>query len=203
MNLCREHYFHNMETLEEIEINEENFSFYFKDVRNSVPEKGDIIAQYSAAAEFVEGNEKRQIISLLTATENKMEATAQVMRKLLHASELDAYRVPRMMAEDILSGMSVEEVAQKAYKYTFEMFFYTILENVPKGDPHWTTISVVNLDEFLDTKDGQIESKILSKEESDRLNIEFREVGNVGANSESGQDASSRDAESIQVSEAE
>jgi hypothetical protein len=192
-----------METLEEIEINEENFSSYFKDVRNSVPEKGEIIAQYSAAAEFIEGNEKRQIISLLTATENKMEATAQVMRKLLHASELDAYRVPRMMAEDILSGMSVDEVAQKPYKYTLEMFFYTKLENVPKGDPHWSTISVLNLDEFLDKKDGQIESKILSKEESDRLNLEFREVGNVGANSESGQDAPSGDAVSVQSSEVE
>ena len=181
-----------METLEqEIEINEENFSSYFKDVRNSVPGKG----------EFIEGNEKRQIISLLTATENKMEATAQVMRKLLHASELDAYRIPRMMAEDILSGMSVDEVAQKPYKYTLEMFFYTKPENVPKSDPHWSTISVLNLDEFLDKKDGKIESKILSKEESDRLNLEFREVGN--ANSESGQDASIGDAASVQASEAE
>lgn len=191
-----------METLEqEIEINEENFSSYFKDVRNSVPGKGEIIAQYSAAAEFIEGNEKRQIISLLTATENKMEATAQVMRKLLHASELDAYRIPRMMAEDILSGMSVDEVAQKPYKYTLEMFFYTKPENVPKSDPHWSTISVLNLDEFLDKKDGKIESKILSKEESDRLNLEFREVGN--ANSESGQDASIGDAASVQASETE
>jgi hypothetical protein len=81
------------------------------------------------------------------------------------------------------------------------MFFYTKPENVPKSDPHWSTISVLNLDEFLDKKDGRIESKILSKEESDRLNLEFREVGN--ANSESGQDASIGDAASVQASEAE
>ena len=50
---------------EEIEINEENFSEYFKDIRKGKFEKGDIIAQYSASAEFVDGGEKRQIISLL------------------------------------------------------------------------------------------------------------------------------------------
>ena len=160
---------------EEIEINEENFSSYFRDIRNASPGKGEVIAQYSASAEFVEGNEKRQIISLLNSTENKMEATAQVMRKLLHASEIDAYRVPRMMAEDMLSGMSVDEVASKPYKYTLEMFFYTKSENVPKSDPHWSVISVLNLDEFLDKKESPIESKILSKEESDKLNLELRE----------------------------
>jgi hypothetical protein len=190
--------------VEDIEITEENFSSYFRDVRNSSPEKGEIIAQYSATAEFVEGNEKRQIISLLTSTENKMEATAQVMRKLLYASELDAYRVPRMMAEDILSGMSEDEVAQKPYKYTLEMFFYTKPENMPKNDPHWSTISVLNLDEFLDkTNEPQIESRILPKEESEKLNLEFREDSRERFDSESWQDASGGDAQSVPVPEVE
>lgn len=151
--------------IEQIEITEKNFNNYFKDLRKSTPEKGEVIALYSASAEFVEGNEKRQIISLLKSTENKMEATAQVMRKLMFASELDAYRVPRAMAEDLLSGMTDDEVAKKPYKYVLEMFFYAKPENVPKDDPHWSIISVLNLDSFLENKDVRVTSRVVSDEE--------------------------------------
>lgn len=150
---------------EDIVITEENFSEHFRDVRVSVLEKGEIIAQYSATADFVEGNEKRQIIALLTSTENKMEATAQVMRKLMLASEVDSYRVPRMMAEDLLSGMSEDEVAAKPYRYTLEMFFYARPEVVPKDDPHWSSISVVSIDDFV-SDGGRIESKVFAPEYS-------------------------------------
>ena len=177
---------------EEIEINEINFSEYFKDVRNSTPARGDVIAQYTASAEFVEGNEKRQVISLLNSTENKMEATAQVMRKLLFASELDAYRVPRIMAEDMISGMTEDEAALKPYKYTLEMFFYAKHENVPKDDPHWSVISVLNLEEFLGKKEGEIQMKILSDEEAGKLNLELKEHETEVV--QSGQDASGADA---------
>jgi hypothetical protein len=140
--------------MEEIQIDEKNFSDYFKDVRTELMDRGDVMAQYTASAELVEGNEKRQIISLLKDTEGKMEATAQVMRKLLFARELDAYRVPRMMAEDMLSGMDENEVAAKPYKYTLEMFFYTKPEHVPKDDPHWSTISILNLEEHFAKKES-------------------------------------------------
>jgi len=140
--------------MEEIQIDEKNFSDYFKDVRTEFMGRGDVMAQYTASAELVEGNEKRQIISLLKDTEGKMEATAQVMRKLLFARELDAYRVPRMMAEDMLSGMDEDEVAAKPYKYTLEMFFYTKPEHVPKDDPHWSTISILNLEEHFVKKES-------------------------------------------------
>ena len=152
---------------EEVEINESNFSEYFKDVRRSKPEKGEIIAKYSAIAEFIDGGEKRQIISLLTDTENKMEATVQIMRKLLFASEIDAHKVPRLMAEDLLSGMSADEVAKKSYKYTLEMFFYTKPEHVPKDDPHWCSISVLNLEE--------LKTKEYSPEENEKINIKIKE----------------------------
>lgn len=151
--------------MHEIEIDESNFGEFFRDVRVHSPEKGDVMAQYSAIAEFVDGNEKRQIISLLTSTENKMEATAQVMRKLLCASELDAYRVPRCMAEDLLAGMTEDEVASKPYKYTFEMFFYTNPDNVPKDDLHWSVISLLNLEDFVGRTPNHVDSKILFKDE--------------------------------------
>jgi hypothetical protein len=153
--------------IEEVEINESNFSEYFKDIRRSKPEKGEIIAKYSAIAEFVDGGEKRQIISLLTDTENKMEATVQIMRKLLFASEIDAHKVPRLMAEDLLAGMTADEVAKKSYKYTLEMFFYTKPGHVPKDDPHWCSISVLNLDE--------LKTKEYSPEENEKINIKIKE----------------------------
>jgi hypothetical protein len=154
--------------IDEPTITEENFFDYFKDVRKGEFEKGNIIAQYSAIAEFIDGGEKRQIISLLMDTENKMEATAQVMRKLLYASERDAYKVPRNMAEDLLSGMSIEDCAKKPYKYTLEMFFYARPENVPKNDPHWSIISIINTDQY----DDAIKSRILSEDENIKLNEE-------------------------------
>lgn len=151
--------------MEEIEINEENFSQYFRDVRVSSMRREDVIAQYTAVAELVDGNEKRQIMSLLRDTEGKMEATAQVMRRLLFASEVDSYRLPRTMAEDMISGMSDDEVALKPYKYTLEMFFYANPEHVPKDDPHWSVISVLNAGEIFDKKDGlEISAKIVEPE---------------------------------------
>lgn len=174
---------------EQIEINDDNFKEYFRDVRRAKPEKGEVIAKYSAIAEFVDGGEKRQIISLLIDTENKMEATVQIMRKLLFASEVDAHRVPRIMAEDLLSGMSLDEVANKPYKYTLEMFFYTNPDNIPKDDPHWTCISVLNLDEFKthelsveqnknvnDKMKECIKSSFLSDEENEKLNEEIKKA---------------------------
>jgi hypothetical protein len=153
--------------MSEIEIDNSNFHEYFRDVRTHSPERGEVMAQYSAIAEFVDGNEKRQIISLLTSTENKMEATAQVMRKLLCSSELDAYRVPRCMAEDLLAGMTGDEVASKPYKYTLEMFFYADPDNVPKDDPHWSVISLLNLEDFVGKTSNQVDSKILFKEDAE------------------------------------
>ena len=154
---------------EEIEITEENFNDYFFDVRQHSPRKKQIIACYSAVAYFEEGPEKRQMIQLVKDTQ-KAEAAGAVMRKLLFASEPDCWRVPREIATDLLSGMDEEEVVKKGYKYTVQIYYYTMPEYVP-DDPHWTTISLLNLDQFLDKKEGdcqEIEDDTLSiKEEND------------------------------------
>ena len=146
----------------EIEITEDNFDQYFFDARMHKPERGQILARYSAVAHLVDGNEKRNLLDLLENTD-KMVALVQVMRKLFLAIERDSYRVPIQMAEDLLSGMARNEVAKKEYKYTAEMFFYTKPEYVPKNDPHWQGVSVLNLDDFIDRKDQSITSKIISQ----------------------------------------
>lgn len=140
----------------DVAITDENFNEYFRDARQHQPERGEILACFSAVAYFTDGNEKRQIIDLLTHTDKIIPCT-QVMRKLLFTSEIDSYRVPLEMAKDLLGGMSREKCSQKEYKYTVEMHFYAKAENVPKDDPHWQIISILNLDDFLARKNAMAE----------------------------------------------
>lgn len=151
---------------EELVIDESNFDQYFRDCRRSKPERGDIMARYSAVAEFIDGHMKRDIIDLLMNRDKALSAT-QVMRKLGGATEREAVRVCKEIAEDLASGMSCDEVEKKVYKYNFELFYYTKKEYMPMNDPHWSTISLENLDEFLDHANQKmtIKSKISLPEE--------------------------------------
>lgn len=135
---------------EELVIDESNFSEYFRDVRmHSRPQRGEVMARYTATAEFVDGHMKRDIIDLLH-NKNKVEAAIQVMRKLGSATEKDAIRICKEICRDLASGMSLKEVEDKTYKYQLELFYYTKKELIPLDDPHWSVISLKNLDEFLD-----------------------------------------------------
>jgi hypothetical protein len=129
----------------ELVITEENFAQYFFDSRTHKPQRGQVMACYSAAAELREGPEKRNLVDLLTFT-SKAEAATQVMRRLLHAHPRDSFRVPRQIVQDMLSGMTVEEIMAKPYKFTFQAYFYTFPEYVPKNDPHWSSISLYHVD---------------------------------------------------------
>ncbi len=147
---------------EELHIDESNFNDYFRDCRISKPERGDVMACYTAVAEFVDGHMKRDIIDLL-ANKEKAVAATNVMRKLGCATQRDAYRVCREIAEDLDSGLTADEVEKKSYRYQFEMFFYTKKEYVPIDDPHWSIINIANLDSFLDNQKRKvtISSKII------------------------------------------
>lgn len=154
--------------MEEIIINEENFNQYFRDVRISRPERGDIMAKWMGRAEFVHGDMKKNIIDLLYNKEKALAAT-QVMMKLGHATQKDAVKVCKEICQDLDSGMSFEEVENKSYAYDIEMFFYTKKEYVPKDDPHWCVIGIENLDEFLqkDDKKVRVKSKIVMDKKDD------------------------------------
>lgn len=154
----------NQESAKELEITEENFHQYFFDARRFNPKKGHVLAAYSAVAEFTDGPEKRQIIELMRTTD-KAEPASQVMRKLLFAKERDAFRVPREICEDLLGGMSVEEVASKSYKFIMEAFYYTNPELIPTDDPHWSCISLLNLEEHLARKEVTVEARLVDTDE--------------------------------------
>jgi hypothetical protein len=149
---------------EELVIDESNFSQYFRDCRTSKPERGDIMARYSARAEFIDGQMKRDIIDLLHNRDKTFAAT-QVMRKLGCATQKDSIRVCKEICQDLFSGMSLKEVEQKVYTYDIELFYYTKKEYIPIDDMHWTPIGIANLDDFLDQSGTRLtlKSKIIDK----------------------------------------
>lgn len=153
------------EETETLVITEENFDQYFFDVRRHEPQRGQVMACYTAKAEFLDGMEKRNIMSMLQG-DGKVEAIRQVMRKLLHANEADSIRVPKEMAQDLIAGMSHDEIAKKKYKYTVEVYFYTQQEYIPRDDPHWSCVSLINLDEVIEnTEDGlTFKAKIVTED---------------------------------------
>jgi hypothetical protein len=149
---------------EELLIDDSNFNKYFRDCRTNRPERGDVMAKYTAVAEFVAGHMKKDLIDLLQNKEKALAAT-QVMRKLGCATEKDSIRVCREICEDLDNGMTEAEVEAKPYKYTMEMFFYTKKEYLPE-DPHWSLINIANLDSFLDKQNRRvtIETKVVVPE---------------------------------------
>jgi hypothetical protein len=134
-----------------MEINSTNFNQYFFDVMNYQPAKGDCMARFRAVAELVDGFEKREMIELLKK-EDSAHAVAQMMRKLAHAAEPDIFRVPKLMAQDLLEGMSEDKVAEKPYEYVIELFYYTKPEYVPVDDPNWSIINIVNIGDYISTE---------------------------------------------------
>jgi hypothetical protein len=145
----------------ELIIDENNFEQYFFDVRRHKPQKGQIMVKYTAIAEFVDGLMKKNIIDLLH--KNKAEAAVSVMRNLGCATEKESIRIVREVCDDLVYGMTKEDVEKKIYKYTLESFYYTQKENFPLNDPHWVLINVKNMDEFLDAsnKKCKITAKIV------------------------------------------
>lgn len=147
-----------------MEITEENFEEYFFDVRKHPPKKGQVLARFQAIANFVEGKMKQDIIYLLTEVNNSGESAVKVMRKLGCASEGDSIRIPREIAEDLSNGMSKEEVEFKQYKYLFETFYYTQPEYIPRDNPHWSTIEILNQNDFDESGDFQVKVRLIDKD---------------------------------------
>lgn len=135
-------------------IDSSNFHEYFFDVRKFKPQPGQVMAKYTAVAYLEDGQLKRDLIDLLLKP-GKAEAAVRVMRVLGGAVEKDSYRVPREMAADLASGMSVEEVANKSYKFLLEHFFWADRDVVPQDDPHWYTIPLLNWGGMADQIDWE------------------------------------------------
>ena len=153
--------------MSEVEITQENFSEYFHDVRTHQPQRGQVMARYAATAELVDGGLKRDLIDILCLHETP-ETVVKLMKKIGCATERDSWCVPLAMAKDLLSGEAPDVVANKPYKFVCEAFFYTKKEYIPIDDPHWSCVTLNNLDEFLDAKEQRLKmnARVLSDAES-------------------------------------
>ena len=141
--------------MEEIVIDSSNFSEYFFDVRQHAPKSGQIMAKFTAVALFGEGAEKTDIINLLQ--QDKAKQAASVMNRIHLAKEPDCYRVCAEICEDLfIHGLTVEEVQKKDYEFVLEAVYYTQREYIPKNDPHWETLDVLEYDE----ETGEYKSRI-------------------------------------------
>jgi hypothetical protein len=140
---------------EELVIDKTNFSEYFHDVRYHRAQAGEVMAKFMAVAVFGSGPEKRDIINILK--KDKAHAAAMVMRKIHSAKEPDCYRVCREICEDLMNGMTDDQVCEKDYEFTLEMFYYVKREYVPKNDPHWVLIPLMQYDTESQTFKSSIE----------------------------------------------
>jgi hypothetical protein len=156
--------------LEIRKFNHPYFTKYFRWIENHQAEKGDILAKFNAIAEIIggenNGRDKNDLINLVQQPDSAL-SSAQMMRKVFHAAECDVYSIPRQIAEDLLNGMTVDQVRQKIYSYRLEMFFYTKPEYMPKDDDpdrkYWTFIRIMNLDDFLKVEVKDKDGKMITK----------------------------------------
>jgi hypothetical protein len=126
------------------------FNANFFDIRKHKPKKGQILAQYRAVAYFVDDWVKRNVINIIKDNAVGAETAQKVMHNMCGALEEDSIRVPLEMAKDLALGMSVDEVAKKEYRMIIQYSFWTERENVPKDDPHWFVIQMLNTDDIDD-----------------------------------------------------
>lgn len=136
-------------------IDQSNFHEYFFDARHHRPQNGQVMAKFTAIAIFGSGHEKQDIIKLLKM--DKAHQASQVMQRIHLAKAPDCYRVLREMCEDLHSGMSDVEVENKEYEFTLEAIYYTKKEYVPKRDPHWETLQVLQFNPETNTFTSNIE----------------------------------------------
>lgn len=139
---------------EELVIDESNFDQYFFDTRKFGPQAGQIMAKFSAMAIFGDGPEKKDVVNLLKT--DKAPQAAMVMNKIHCARVPDCYKVCREICEDLISGMTEEEVGRKEYEFVIEAVFYTKKEYVPK-DKNWEILTTLRFDPETNTFKSNIE----------------------------------------------
>lgn len=135
--------------MSDLVIDETNFDQYFRDVKTSKPQKGDVMAVYRATAELVTGSLKEQIVEALCTEDIGAKKAVQLAVKLARTNRKEAVRLVKEICGDLFGGMNKDYVISKSYKYVFEMFFYTKKEYVPPDDDHWDLLTIKNVDDFV------------------------------------------------------
>jgi hypothetical protein len=149
----------------DIIIDESNFHEFFHEITKFKPRKGQVLARYTAMAEFVDGDVKDFVVASLLKNQIGAEMASKVMKHHCHATDEYASKVPLEMALDLKNGMTIEEVKQKPYKFQLEYFYWTEPDNIPKDDIHWEMITISK--EELEFAWKEIELEDMEKKEKE------------------------------------
>jgi hypothetical protein len=133
------------------EITSENFNEYFFDIRRHKPQKGQVIACFRAICQLINNEEKRFLIQLLQRPDSARSITT-MMTKVFNASKHSSWSLPIEMGNDLLGGMSVDEVAKKEYEFEGEFYYYTMPDYIPKDDPHWEIVKIVDVSDYIQSE---------------------------------------------------
>ena len=151
--------------MDELIIDDSNFNQYFFDVKKHSPKLGQVMAVYTAEAELVDGDLKRDIIYLLSCT-SKYKQCIAMLNKIGFANHADSLRICREIAQDLKDGKTSKEIRDKPYTYRLQAFYYAEKENIPSNDTHWSFMEIKNLGEHIEKTEhvagGIIKSKILN-----------------------------------------
>lgn len=139
--------------MDELVIDEANFAEHFRDATRFGPRQGEVLVRFRGVAEFIDGRGKQDIIYLMKI--GKAKQAAEVMKRIHHAAEPDCYRVCREICEDLMV-MDEAAVEAKPYEFEIELLYYTMPDNIPKGDPRWETIQLLR----VDPETGELHSRI-------------------------------------------
>jgi hypothetical protein len=132
-------------------IDDKNFDQYFFDIKKHRPQKGQVLARYAAVAELTDKFPKGALVDMLVHNPKAPELVPKVLRNMCHVLEKDATRLALEMANDLVAGMTESEVISKSYRMQIELFFWAKPEYVPRDDPHWSCVEIIN---SLEENDG-------------------------------------------------
>lgn len=126
----------------ELVIDDSNFNEYFFEVKKHPPKSGQIMARFCAKAEILRSPEKDNLICLLLNNSKGAEMAINMVQHTFCSTEKDAIYICKSIIKDLLIGKSKDQVLDTPYSYTFEKFYWTTEECVPKNNPHWKVIKI-------------------------------------------------------------
>jgi hypothetical protein len=133
------------------EITSKNFNEYFFDIRRNKPQKGQVIARFRAICQLIDNEEKRFLIRLLQKPD-AARSIATMMTKVFNASKHSSWSLPIEMGRDLLAGVPIDEVAKKEYEFEGEFYYYTMPDYVPKDDPHWEIVNIIDVSDYIQSE---------------------------------------------------
>lgn len=116
------------------------------DAKRYKPKKGQVMVRYQAMADLIEGDLKTDVINLLQNNDQGANASIRMLQNNCYMNEKDAIMISKEISEDLLNGMSLQEVSSKPYRFKLEILYYTDKDtaNQLSGNVHWTKIDLID-----------------------------------------------------------